>query len=202
VTEKREVPLEQVPEECRPKVTGVEVRIDDPTESGKPYVRVGDEAMAVIDRREKCYSFIIPVLREQGRAYVGMLREPKYAVANVLLGFPGGAVDPGEDALEAALREAQEEIGISFCGPRHCIARNLVEFPDKVMGGAHTVYIAQAESRVPVGAVEPEAPVLWLPLNSLHDRDEILARDDARRMLTRLLVFEAYRALHECQLPT
>lgn len=52
--------------------------------------------LAVTDRREP--GLILTVRREHLRTHAGQIA------------FPGGRIDPGEDAIEAALREAHEEI--------------------------------------------------------------------------------------------
>lgn len=54
--------------------------------------------IAVTDRPEP--GVILTVRREHMRTHAGQIA------------FPGGRLDPGEDALEAALREAWEEIGL------------------------------------------------------------------------------------------
>jgi 8-oxo-dGTP pyrophosphatase MutT (NUDIX family) len=52
--------------------------------------------IAITDRREP--GVLLTVRREHLRTHAGQIA------------FPGGAVDPGEDAIAAALREAKEEI--------------------------------------------------------------------------------------------
>jgi 8-oxo-dGTP pyrophosphatase MutT (NUDIX family) len=54
--------------------------------------------VAVTDRREP--GVILTVRREHLRTHAGQIA------------FPGGRLDPGEDATSAALREAQEELGL------------------------------------------------------------------------------------------
>jgi 8-oxo-dGTP pyrophosphatase MutT (NUDIX family) len=54
--------------------------------------------IAVTDRPEP--GVILTVRREHMRTHAGQIA------------FPGGRLDPGEDTVEAALREAQEEIGL------------------------------------------------------------------------------------------
>ena len=52
--------------------------------------------IAITDREEP--GVILTVRREHMRTHAGQIA------------FPGGRIDPGEDAVEAALREAHEEI--------------------------------------------------------------------------------------------
>jgi 8-oxo-dGTP pyrophosphatase MutT (NUDIX family) len=61
----------------------------------------GQEAavlVAITDRREP--GVLLTVRREHLRTHAGQVS------------FPGGRIDPGEDAFGAALREAEEEIGL------------------------------------------------------------------------------------------
>jgi 8-oxo-dGTP pyrophosphatase MutT (NUDIX family) len=55
--------------------------------------------VAITDRTEP--GVLLTVRREHLRTHAGQVS------------FPGGRIDPGEDAIGAALREAQEEIGLS-----------------------------------------------------------------------------------------
>ena len=59
--------------------------------------------VAVTDRPDP--GVILTVRREDMRTHAGQVA------------FPGGRIDPGESAVEAALREAQEEI---LLDPAHC----------------------------------------------------------------------------------
>ena len=54
--------------------------------------------IAIIDRPEP--GVLLTVRREHLRTHAGQVS------------FPGGRLDPGEDAVAAALREAEEEIGL------------------------------------------------------------------------------------------
>ena len=69
-------------------------------------VELGDQAnvpaavlIAITDRREP--GVILTVRREHLRTHAGQIA------------FPGGRVDPGENAVAAALREAHEELGLA-----------------------------------------------------------------------------------------
>ncbi|MDD4370836.1 MAG: NUDIX hydrolase [Anaerostipes sp.] len=45
---------------------------------------------------------------------VVMVRQFRYALDNYIYEFPAGLVDPGETAMEAAVREMKEETGLTF----------------------------------------------------------------------------------------
>ncbi len=51
---------------------------------------------------------------EVGAEFLLLLRQPWESVEPGKLGIPGGKVDPGENALEAAIREIFEETGFGF----------------------------------------------------------------------------------------
>ena len=58
-------------------------------------------------------------------------------------GTPGGAIDPGEDAAAAVVREVAEELGIEVA-PRRVLAvyRNLVNYPNGDVVEYHSVAFA------------------------------------------------------------
>lgn len=83
--------------------------------------------------------------------------------------FPGGAVDPGETAVAAALREGQEETGLDPAG-----VHVLAELPALFIpfsGYAVTPVLAWWETPTDVRAVDPAevAAVVRVPLAELLD---------------------------------
>jgi 8-oxo-dGTP pyrophosphatase MutT (NUDIX family) len=78
-----------------------ETPIERPLEGDLPELRARADApaavlVAITDREEP--GMILTVRREHMRTHAGQIA------------FPGGRIDPGEDAVSAALREAHEEI--------------------------------------------------------------------------------------------
>jgi 8-oxo-dGTP pyrophosphatase MutT (NUDIX family) len=56
---------------------------------------------------------LVPLHEKDGEAHVLLTRRPKHMRRHPgQLAVPGGRIDPGEDALAAALREAREEVGL------------------------------------------------------------------------------------------
>lgn len=51
--------------------------------------------------------------------------------------FPGGWVDAGEDMTAAAIREAQEEAGITIVDPQLVFAFSQMTTPSKTLGSRH-----------------------------------------------------------------
>ncbi|HSN14039.1 MAG TPA: CoA pyrophosphatase [Anaeromyxobacteraceae bacterium] len=58
-------------------------------------------------------SVLVPLYERDGQPHVLLTLRPTTMRRHAgQIAFPGGALDPGEDSLEAALREAREEIGL------------------------------------------------------------------------------------------
>lgn len=56
---------------------------------------------------------LVPLFEQEGEAHVLLTRRrPDLSRHPGQVSFPGGHIEPGEDALSAALREAQEEVGL------------------------------------------------------------------------------------------
>lgn len=104
---------------------------------------------------------ILTVRREHLRTHAGQVA------------FPGGRIDPGEDALAAALREADEEIGLS---PSAVIVAGLLDPYTTVTGYHITPVLAVIPPDLPLAPHEEEvagwfeAPLAYLldPANHLR----------------------------------
>jgi 8-oxo-dGTP pyrophosphatase MutT (NUDIX family) len=56
---------------------------------------------------------LVPLHEKDGEAHLLLTRRPRHMRRHAgQLSVPGGRIEPGEDPLEAALREAEEEIGL------------------------------------------------------------------------------------------
>lgn len=67
---------------------------------------------------------LVPMVRIRDRPHVLFLRRP-WAMRehSGQIAFPGGRIDPGETPVEAALREAREELGLEL-DPGHLLGRD------------------------------------------------------------------------------
>ena len=100
---------------------------------------------------------------------------------------PGGKLEAGETALHAAIRETQEEIGVT---PRAIEERGVLRF--QFTDGYSlvcTVFVARAFTGEPIETVE--ATPLWFALNAIPF-DEMWADD--RHWLPRTLAGEGFDA--------
>lgn len=76
---------------------------------------------------------------------------------------PGGKIEPGESALQAAIRETQEEVGVTPCDPE---ARGELSFQFTDGYSLHcTVFLAHSGTGDPVET--DEAVPIWTPANAV-----------------------------------
>lgn len=111
--------------------------------------------------------FIVDESREQ----VLLIRKKRGLGAGKING-PGGKMDPGETSLECAIRETQEELGVTaHDGVKH--GELWFQFVD---GLSLHVDVYRATKWEGVAIETPEAIPLWTPLQSLPF-DEMWADD-------------------------
>jgi 8-oxo-dGTP diphosphatase len=103
---------------------------------------------------------------------------------------PGGKIEPGESALDAAIRETQEEIGVT---PKTIEERGILRFQFTDGYSLHcTVFLAQQWHGEPVET--EEALPLWFPLDGIP-YDEMW--EDDRHWLPGVLEGRAFDAWFE-----
>ena len=69
---------------------------------------------AIVREGLRAAAVLIPVVdHSEGATVLLTKRTEKLKSHAGQVAFPGGKIDPGEDALEAALREAEEEVGLA-----------------------------------------------------------------------------------------
>jgi ADP-ribose diphosphatase len=113
---------------------------------------------------------IVPML---DRETVLLVREYGAGVEDYQLALPKGAMDPGEDVLQAANRELMEEVGYGA----HCLReiKNLTLSPSYMEHDIHVVLAEDLyEKRLPGDEPEPIEVVPW----AIRDLSALMARDD------------------------
>lgn len=116
--------------------------------------------IAVTDQAEP--GVLLTVRREHMRTHAGQIA------------FPGGRVDPGEDATAGALREAREELGLN---PSDLTVIGQLEPYRTVTGYVITPVIGVSAANPPVSPHEPEvADWFEAPLDFLLDPANHLRR--------------------------
>jgi len=106
----------------------------------------------------------------------------KHEPSRGMLDLPGGFVDPGETAEEAARREVKEELGIDISGKRYfCSFPNTYPYRDIVYNTLDLIFLVQFGEPPNVKAADDLEEVLWV------DRDAVeferIAFDSLRRAL-------------------
>jgi ADP-ribose diphosphatase len=119
-----------------------------------------------------------------------LIREYAAGVNRYELAFPKGHIEPGEDAITAAKREMQEEIGYSA---HHLELLSSVSVAPGYI--YHTTHIVLAKALYPqrLEGDEPE-PIEVIPWK-LNQFDQLLAQDDFTEARSQLALFLAREKL-------
>ncbi|MDB6003626.1 MAG: hydrolase [Prosthecobacter sp.] len=87
--------------------------------SARPWLEISRETVELPDGRvvddfhQIWINDYVMILAETDEGEIVLERQYKHGVRNITLTFPGGAIEEGEDPLEAAKRELLEETGYS-----------------------------------------------------------------------------------------
>ena len=125
--------------------------------------------IAITDRPDP--GLILTVRREDMRTHAGQIA------------FPGGRLDPGEDAIAAALREALEEVGLD---PAIVHVAGSIEPYRTITGYAVTPVVAVIPPDLPLAPHEQEvadwfeAPLVWLIDPANHARKSVMVEGRER----------------------
>ena len=93
----------------------------------------------------------------------------KFDPGRGLLDLPGGFVDVGECAEEAARREIREELGIEIPEPRYLFSfPNTYPYRDMVYDTLDLIYLARWEQPPPIRVGDDVAEALWIPRDRIE----------------------------------
>lgn len=129
--------------------------------AGRLHVALGRFAISTRARFAAPISLGVRVLALNGKGEVLLVRH-SYLPG---LALPGGGVEPGETAREAAMREAEEEAGIEFDTPPrlfHLYLNRRLENRD------HVALFVARDVRQPHPPA-PRAEILWTGFHAPHD---------------------------------
>ena len=130
-----------------------------------------------MDRTERVELMTLVMVEDgEGRILMENRQDPDWGG----LCFPGGHVEPGESFVRAAVREVQEETGLTVSGLRLC---GLKQFP--IQNGRYLVLFFKTKTFSGTLHGSPEGPVSWvfreeLPQYRLCDKlEEMLSVFDS-----------------------
>ncbi len=107
-----------------------------------------------MDRTERVELTVLVMAEDaEGRLLMEDRRDPDWGG----LCFPGGHVEPGESVVRAAIREMQEETGLTVSHLRLC---GVKQFP--IPGGRYLVFLFRTQHFSGRLHSSPEGPVQWL----------------------------------------
>ena len=113
---------------------------------------------------------VVPLL---DAATVLLIREYAAGMDRYELAFPKGAIDPGEEPLQAANREIQEETG--YAARRLELLRSMTVAPGYLLHQTHVILARDLHpQRLPGDEPEPIEVVPW----RIAEFDQLLQRED------------------------
>ncbi|MBO6683891.1 MAG: CoA pyrophosphatase [Parvibaculum sp.] len=116
------------------------------------------------------------VPHDAGAAFLLTRRAPKLNAHGGQWALPGGRLDKGEDAMEAALRELREEVALDL-GPAHVLGM-LDDYPTR-SGYLITPVVMWAEDKSALGELmRPDSPVFLTIPESERPVIRLLIGDD------------------------
>jgi ADP-ribose pyrophosphatase len=126
---------------------------------------------------------IVPLLEdEQGGLRVVMERQFRYPMKRVMIEFPAGKIDPGEDVLACAQRELREETGYSArqwarAGVLHPVISYSTEFIDIWFARGLSAGVRQLDEgeALDVFSVSPQELLQWCQQGQVTDAKTLTA---------------------------
>ncbi len=138
------------------------------------YLRAEEQTVLLPDGKEAQREIVIPpdavgilALDRSGKVY--LVRQYRPAIQRVTLEIPAGILEPGENSLETAKRECEEEIGMT---PRQL--KPLFSFYHSVGFSTGKIEVFLALDLIPNPTTHPDSgeflEVIILPFDELYQR--------------------------------
>ncbi|MFF2951792.1 NUDIX domain-containing protein [Kitasatospora sp. NPDC057965] len=114
------------------------------------------------------YTADVVCARDDGRV---LLIKRRWSPHQGLFALPGGHVDPGERAVDAAARELLEETGVAV-DPGALVMVGVFDAPGRDERGRYVsvAFLAKVPAGTKARAADDAAAVRWVPLTRLPER--------------------------------